>query len=87
MTTATRVAVAIAAGLIVTALSRIPADWAPYALAPGIFLSQAVGAGSLHEPGPLGIGFTVLLFYVGSVVAWALVAYIVLAMSSRRRAA
>ena len=43
--------VAFLAGLGLTAASALPLTFAGLLLVPGVFVSVAVGAGTVHEPG------------------------------------
>ena len=87
MTARTRIVISIIIGLALTgaAASRLP--YLELLAGPGVFLAMALGAGTVHEPGPFGLNTTVLIIWLGTLFVWSGVAYGGLAFHGWRRAA
>jgi hypothetical protein len=77
--------VAFLAGLGLTAASALPLSFAGLLLVPGVFVAVAVGAGTVHEPGRWGGGWTLAVIYVSSFVIWGVLAYVVTSFFAKRR--
>jgi hypothetical protein len=60
-------------------------SWA-FLLLPGRAVAPWVGAGTVHEPGSLGLGVTLVIIYFVSGLSWAALAYGILLISGKRHA-